>query len=1167
MKSFFMRFALMFCCLVAWVVSSSAQAALPGQPFASYWHPSTLLNWNPATDPDAAYNRANTPLASRISNPALNVNPHAKVNQGRVMSLSAFNATSGNPSQGYPAMHYYAHQYWQYEDMLVFWGGSAGEGLILAPNPTVIDAAHRNGVPVMGNIFFPPTAYGGQIQWVNDFLQKSGSTFPVADKLIQVAQYYGFDGWFINQETAGGNTTTATTMRDFMKYIQTNSTVQVVWYDAMTETGSVSWQNQLNALNDMFFHDTIPTSDAMFLNFWWSGAGLASSRTLAQTYGRNPYEVYAGVDVEANGYNTSVSWTSMFPESGNHVLSLGLYRPDWCYNGSSGPTDFYARENRFWVGPSGDPSNTSSADAWPGIAHFIAARSPITKAPFVTSFNTGHGNRYYMDGTTTSFSAWNNLSLQDVLPTWRWQVQSTGTKLTPSLDWTDAYYGGTSLRVAGTLNATNTIPLYQASLAVSNNSTLSIAYKTGTAGANSYMKVALAFEDSPTTYQFLTVPNTTNAGWNVQSFSLAGFAGKKIASIGLRFEATNVVNSYSMRVGQLAIRTGTVSTPAPPSNLLVEKVSLVDPNLATLRLKWTHSTSPVYHYNIYKRNLDNSRTWLGATPNNAYFVPQVLRNTGESYVPIEIETVAPDFGVSSAATANVFWPATLVNAGSVWKYYDLGANLGTAWRSNNYNDATWPSGPAMLGYSDADGTWPSTTNSFGPDANNKYITTYYRRAFVIDEPSAYTGLTLNVQRDDGAVVYLNGVEVFRSNMPNGAINYLTVASGAVAGADEAAFYSTNLPSGSLIAGTNVLAVEVHQNAGNSSDIAFDLSLTGLLNAAPLVSIASPADGAVLTTNHLTMTVNAADLDGTVSRVELFTNGTLLAQTTTPPYQFAWANVPVGFHLLTARAIDNAGRAMTSAPVTVTRPGLAFSPVSLIFTGAVWRYFDGTNDPGETWRSNTFNDSTWSSGPAELGFGDAAEGRPEATVLSNRQQITFYFRRPFYVAEPTLLSGLTARLLRDDGAVVYLNGVEVWRDNMTVGPINYQTLAIDAISSSQESTWLTNTFPRSALVHGTNWLAVEIHQSGINSSDVSFDLGLEATVIIPQRPRLDLAAAGQNLQFSWPDDQGSFALYTTTNLSSPNWVKVTNAPVLTGDMWQLTLPRTNTPARFFQLRSF
>ena len=125
-------------------------------------------------------------------------------------------STSNNPSQGSQTFDRFTFNYWQYVDLLVFWGGSAGEGLILAPNPGVIDAGHRNGVPVLGTVFFPPNVFGGDIQWVNDLVQTSGNTYPVADKLIEVAEYYGFDGWFINQETNGGNAALATAIRDFI---------------------------------------------------------------------------------------------------------------------------------------------------------------------------------------------------------------------------------------------------------------------------------------------------------------------------------------------------------------------------------------------------------------------------------------------------------------------------------------------------------------------------------------------------------------------------------------------------------------------------------------------------------------------------------------------------------------------------------------------------------------------------------------------------------------------------------------------------------------------------------------------------------------------------------------------------------------------------------------
>ena len=241
---------------------------LPGQPYASYWFPSTILDWDPATDPDAPFNRASVPLSSRFSNPDFNVNPHAHLDEARVQALVAFAPTSFNPSQGTAVMDYYALNYWQYIDTLVFWGGSAGEGLLLAPNPTVIDAAHRNGVPVLGNVFFPPNVYGGQIQWVQDFVQRDGATFPVADKMIEAAQYYGFDGWFINQETAGGNAQLASDMRDMLEYFHAHSNLKIVWYDSMTQSGAISYQNALNAQNQMFFQDGATlVSDAMFLNF------------------------------------------------------------------------------------------------------------------------------------------------------------------------------------------------------------------------------------------------------------------------------------------------------------------------------------------------------------------------------------------------------------------------------------------------------------------------------------------------------------------------------------------------------------------------------------------------------------------------------------------------------------------------------------------------------------------------------------------------------------------------------------------------------------------------------------------------------------------------------------------------------------------------------------
>jgi hypothetical protein len=83
--------------------------------------------------------------------------------------------------------------------------------------------------------------------------------------------------------------------------------------------------------------------------------------------------------------------------------------------------------------------------------------------------------------------------------------------------------------------------------------------------------------------------------------------------------------------------------------------------------------------------------------------------------------------------------------------------------------------------------------------------------------------------------------------------------------------------------------------------------------------------------------------------------------------------------------------------------------------------------------------------------------------------------------------------------VYLNGTEVYRDNMPTGTIAYNTLALVAIGGADESTFYPGTISSSLLVAGTNVIAVEIHQSDVFSSDISFDFELKATVTQPAAP--------------------------------------------------------------------
>jgi Calcineurin-like phosphoesterase/Purple acid Phosphatase, N-terminal domain len=166
--------------------------------------------------------------------------------------------------------------------------------------------------------------------------------------------------------------------------------------------------------------------------------------------------------------------------------------------------------------------------------------------------------------------------------------------------------------------------------------------------------------------------------------------------------------------------------------------------------------------------------------------------------------------------------SVLVPAGAVWKYLDTGADQGTAWRAPAFNDGGWKTGAAELGYGDGD---EATLVGFGPNSSAKYPTTYFRHAFSVADRSAYGGLTLRVLRDDGAIVYLNGTEVFRSNMPASGVTAATFASSVVFDANERTYVTADVNPARLVAGTNVLAVELHQSGATSSDVSFNLALT------------------------------------------------------------------------------------------------------------------------------------------------------------------------------------------------------------------------------------------------------------------------------------------------------------------------------------------------------
>ncbi len=189
---------------------------------------------------------------------------------------------------------------------------------------------------------------------------------------------------------------------------------------------------------------------------------------------------------------------------------------------------------------------------------------------------------------------------------------------------------------------------------------------------------------------------------------------------------------------------------------------------------------------------------------------------------------------------------TLVEPGAVWSYNDQGEDLGTDWFVSP-DFESWPSGPAELGYGDGDEATVVGYVDSDPSTSTveKNITTYFVHAFDVTDPTLYDHLSLRILRDDGAVVYLNGSELARTNMPDGEVNDLTRASSNVYGGDSEITWVGDPSSGEnlshldaslLRAGKNVLAVEVHQVLPSSVDISFNLELAGVSPSEGLLSL-------------------------------------------------------------------------------------------------------------------------------------------------------------------------------------------------------------------------------------------------------------------------------------------------------------------------------------------
>ncbi|GGO64805.1 endo-beta-N-acetylglucosaminidase [Bowmanella pacifica] len=475
-----------------------------------------------------------------------------------------------------PQFNLYNFTHWSQIDVLNWFAGTADLGIQIPARPWV-ETAHKNGVKVIGSVFLGVAQWGGSADTAEALLEQDAQgRFVVADRLIEIANFYGFDGWLINQETdltavkdnnnqllkgqkdAARGEALASRMLAFVQYLTANAPqgMEIHWYDAMVASGEVRWQNQLNDQNQAYLQDKVRSSDAIFLNYWWDQKMVHASVAKAQELGRSPFDVYVGADLwpsrNAQRAFSRHQWLDWLFEDSQALASIALFAPNVNYNfdgeshtpafsqfpkNADDEQAFYTTEVRLFAG---DDLNLAKVDSqgWKGLGGYLPAKSTLSSLPLVTYFNTGQGKHWWQQGKKQG-GPWTNMAYQEPLPTWQFANEGA-IKLHFAFD--DAFNGGSSLAVTQPQGDKAYAPLYATELLLSGTSRLLVTSR----GQSNGLSLLLETADGQT----LQLPLDAAKDWSTQTVSLQSLAGKKLVRIALQGDGKQAIEA---RLGGLEI--------------------------------------------------------------------------------------------------------------------------------------------------------------------------------------------------------------------------------------------------------------------------------------------------------------------------------------------------------------------------------------------------------------------------------------------------------------------------------------------------------------------------------------------------------------------------------------------------------------------------------------
>ena len=466
------------------------------------------------------------------------------------------------------------------------------------------------------------------------------------------------------------------------------------------------------------------------------------------------------------------------------------------------------------------------------------------------------------------------------------------------------------------------------------------------------------------------------------------------------------------------------TAPAVPANLRAS-----GGNSKEVTLKWS-SVPGAVSYDILRDDRP-----IATTTSNSVTVPLGGKNR------FFVRAVASD-GLRGASThayvvdsngkpAQPDDSSLLVDEDDTWAYHWSTDPVAENWAQTSFDDSSWSRGASPIGYGG-----PGINTKLTPGAaKTRPVTTYARINFTVADPTAIGGVNVAVTADDGAVVYVNGNEVARQRMGDGAVDASTFASASVstpsARADRQIVF---VPADKLVAGANTLAVETHLNYRSSSSMTID------------------------------------------GMVQVVTKGNEPAPAPAPEPEPDPAPQPEPETPLT----PDPDKPLEVLDVSALNFG------GFMFSGMYWNYWNSKESPDPAWNS-TADLSSWKHGASPLGWGDRDAGTPFTMPAADRA-ITNYFVRDINFGTLSADFELTLNVRVDDGAVIYVNGTEIKRVNMPEGTIDANTRASSNVGLTTAKNKLVRiTVPRKLLKDGVNRIAVESHANYAKASSVTFDL--------------------------------------------------------------------------------